>query len=421
MGFAGLSLAVGYERNDDPYSAGGYAGTNLKASLYAELPGRADLRATLRFSDSESESFPEASGGSELAVIRDLEKRDTQELTGGLQFHQAATEWLDLDWALSHSQRWEDLISPEIFFEPGPLGFAQPGTESSTEWRRTQLSGSARIQPWDPLSITTGGDVYWERGHTDTTFFFPGFSLPGSFDLARRVGGVFAEGLLRFDWGLAISASIRGDFPDQAPGEWSPAVGATFQLPKTPLTVFGNWSEGYKLPSFFALGNPLVGDPTLDPERSEGWEIGLRARLFGGRVRSRIAYFDIEVLDLIDLDTSDPMNLILANLDKVISRGVEVEVEVPFSDRLRFGGSATFNPTDIKGSEEDLPRRPRWSGELHVSGSPLESVELGLRVLFVGDFSDFSIPTGDQILDGYTKVDVTASWQVHQRFLNLFR
>ena len=50
-----------------------------------------------------------------------------------------------------------------------------------------------------------------------------------------------------------------------------------------------------------------------------------------------------------------------------------------------------------------------------MSGSPLESIELGMRVLFVGEWLDFSIPTNNRTLDSYTKVDVTAAWQVHDR------
>ena len=103
----------------------------------------------------------------------------------------------------------------------------------------------------------------------------------------------------------------------------------------------------------------------------------------------------------------------LVNRSRTRSHGIELEVEVFVSDRLRFGGSATFNPTDLRGTSDNLPSRPRWRGEWHVSTSPLSSVELGVRMLFVGDSSEFSIPTGDQTLDEYVKVDVTASWQVH--------
>ena len=38
---------------------------------------------------------------------------------------------------------------------------------------------------------------------------------------------------------------------------------------------FGSWGEGFKLPSFFALASPLVGNPGLVPEKSNGWDVGL--------------------------------------------------------------------------------------------------------------------------------------------------
>lgn len=405
LGFAGVSVAGGFETNGDPHSSGGYQGANIKATLDADLPGNTVLRANVRFSESESEAFPVASGGPLLSVSGLLEERDTREVSGGLQFHQATNERLDVEFLISHSHRWEELDSPAIL----PV---QPRTESSDTWSRTQLSASARLLPFEPLEITLGGDIYWEAGGTDTTHFFPDDNVPSRFDLDRRVGGIFAEGLYQFPLGLNISASVRGDFPDEGKTEWSPAVGATLEIPEIPLAINGSWSEGYKLPSFFALANALVGNPDLKAERSRGWEIGLRANPFDGRVWSRITYFDIRVEDLIDFD-SDTFTLV--NRSRMRSRGIEVEVEVPISERLRFGGSATFNPTDIRGSSDRLPRRPRWRGELHVSGSPLESVELGARVLFVGDSSDFSIPTGDRTLDGYAKVNVTASWRVHDR------
>jgi len=415
LGWAGVSLAGSYEANGDAVSDGGYRGGNLKASLDADLPGNADLRATLRFSDTESKSFPEASGGPAFARLRELEERDNQELSASFALHQATTDWLELELLVTHSHRWEALDSPGIFPEPGfPPEAVPPPTASTSDWGRTQLAASARMRPLSSLQLAMGADFYREKGVGDAIYFpDEAFKFRARFERERRVGGVFAEGLYRFDPGLAISLSVRGDFPDEARSVWSPAVGGTFEVPRTPLTLFGNWSRGFKLPSFFALGHPQVGNPDLKAERSEGWEVGLRSRLFGERVFGRLAYFDIEVKNLIDFADGK-----LINQSRVLSRGVEVEVEIRFSRRLSLGRSATFNPTDIVGSSDELPQRPRWQGELHVFGRPLEgleSLELGLRVLFVGDSQDFSIPTGDRTLENYSKVNVTASWQPHDR------
>ena len=222
----------------------------------ADLPGNTVLRANVRFSESESEAFPVASGGPLLSVSGLLEERDTREVSGGLQFHQATNERLDVEFLISHSHRWEELDSPAIL----PV---QPRTESSDTWSRTQLSASARLLPFEPLEITLGGDIYWEAGGTDTTYFFPDDNVPSRFDLDRRVGGIFAEGLYQFPLGLNISASVRGDFPDEGKTEWSPAVGATLEgrtdneYQRTETVTDFEWSAGAILDD--EGGSPAAG------------------------------------------------------------------------------------------------------------------------------------------------------------------
>lgn len=271
---------------------------------------------SLRFSDSESVASPEHTGGKQRLPIADpsglfpssvklFEDRDTQEISSGIQIRQSTNEWLDLELLISHVHRWEEQDTPTQF---------PTRVKSSSEWSRTKLSASARVRPFDPLEVTLGGDVYREDGTDDRTIvLIPGLEFPFDFDFDldfdRVVAGFFAEGLYRFPLGFTVSASIRGDFSEKANTEWSHSVGATFEIPRTPLTVNGSWSEGFELPSFFALADPSTG---------------------------------------------------------------------------------------------------------HVSANPLESVEVGMRVLFVGDSLDFSNAKGHQDLDDYTKVDITASWQVHE-------
>ena len=79
-----LSVAGGYSDSGDPESESRFRGAHTHVSLGAELPGNADLRGVLRFSDSQLEAFPDDSGGVEFAVIRELEQRDVDELSAGL-------------------------------------------------------------------------------------------------------------------------------------------------------------------------------------------------------------------------------------------------------------------------------------------------------------------------------------------------
>jgi len=420
VGFAGLSLAGSYDTNEAPGYPGGYRGGNLKATLDSTFPDGTDLRANVRFNDSVSEFFPVASGGPLFASIRETEERDAQEVSAGLMLDRDIAEVANLQLRVDHAQRWSDSHSPGIAASSSSAFGGIPATLSSTEYRRTRLAGLVNILQGAALDVSMGGDVYWEKGK-DSTLYDPSWPLapvpnPARYELERTVGGVFLEGLYGLDWGVAINASVRVDFPDENDTQWSPSAGATIELPDTRCTsfaewtLFGNWSQGFQLPSFYALGNAIVGNLGLDSEHSRGWEVGLRASLLDGRVRARAAYFDIDVKDLIDFDFDE---FRLVNLNRVRSSGVELEVETFFWDRLRFGGSATYNPIDVVGEDTELLNRPRWQGEVHLIARPIDGLELGLRVLFVGDAPGQSVPTGPVTLESHTRTDITVAWQAH--------
>ena len=428
VGWAGLSVAGGYETSDDPFSDGGYRGGNLKASLDSRLPGEIDVRFDLRFSSAEAKAFPESSGGRELAVIRDLENRDTKQLSIGFSANKQATDWLELNFRLEYLLSREDVNSPGVAPSPGVFVNGVPPTVSSSDLDRTKLSVLGTATPIPSLQFTTGADIEWEDGKSPTVYqidFGMGvMPVSAGFKLDRRVVGWFLEGNYDFDWGVALSGSVRGDFSethlalsgaatDDLPKthrmHWSPNLGATVQVPRTPVTLYGSWGEGFKLPSFFALGNGLAGNPRLAPERSRGWEVGARGSFFDDRLFTRIAYFDIEVAGLIDFD---PEKFKIVNRHRLESRGVELETEVAIMRRLRFGGSATFNPTNLVNDPVDVRNRPRWQGELHLAAQPIPSLEIGVRALFVGSVKATSNPTGvDAVsLDDWQRVDFTAAW-----------
>ena len=61
-----------------------------------------------------------------------------------------------------------------------------------------------------------------------------------------------------------------------------PIISARSCAPITRLPDWGtqlqlSWGKAYKLPSFYALGNPIVGDPTLKPEDAEIWKAASRS------------------------------------------------------------------------------------------------------------------------------------------------
>jgi len=147
------------------------------------------------------------------------------------------------------------------------------------------------------------------------------------------VGGPFAELHWRADCGLILYGGVRADFSDESSSEVTPRVSAQYPIPVIDLVVKGSWGEGFKLPAFFSLANPVVGNPDLVAEHSKGWDLALSRSFWKDRIDGRIAYFEIEVRNLIDFVPGvDPP---LQNRSKVVSRGFEFELNAKRAGRER--------------------------------------------------------------------------------------
>lgn len=63
-----------------------------------------------------------------------------------------------------------------------------------------------------------------------------------------------------------------------------------------------SYGEGFKPPSFFALGHPLVGNPNLRPERSRKFEVGLAHGIDAEGTAVQVSAFRTEIEDLVDFN-----------------------------------------------------------------------------------------------------------------------
>src|SRR5690606_6549747 len=120
--------------------------------------------------------------------------------------------------------------------------------------------------------------------------------------------------------------------------------------------VYGSYSEGYKLPSFFALAHPLVGNPALSPELSRNSEIGLKLQGENGREMALILFHN-QYRDLVDFD---PELFLSVNQSEVTASGVEWRGAGRLSSWLNLELDISYLDTDIKNSDSRLRRRPRW-------------------------------------------------------------
>ena len=404
----GLSLGAALDTSRDPNSDGGYDGASLKAKLNSSVPILdVDVEAFTRIHQGSARSFPESSGGSELAVLRSMEDRDIREILFGLSLERRVADAGRLALRASRASRREELDSPGI--APGAPVPPIPANRSGDEYERWDL---ALVSTWTPPDLETsfqrlqsklvaGVDFVWEDGESDSTPF------PSFYD-HRRTIGVFGELEERIGETITISGSLRFDSTPDENDRLTPAGGLAIAIPHTPITLYGSYGEGYKRPSFYALGS-AIGNPGLRSEKSRGWEVGVRARSLGGRLRAQLGYFDVRVKDLIDFNAAAFQ---LENRRRLISQGVELELEWRARDWLDLRGGLTWNTTDFRGTRDEPLNRPRWRGFATIAIEPTDRLEVAIRTLLVGPSKASAYQTGERVstLAGYERVDVRVGW-----------
>jgi len=124
----------------------------------------------------------------------------------------------------------------------------------------------------------------------------------------------------------------------------------------------------------------------------------------------RLTPFFDRYFNTIDLDEGPPPRLV--NRSQVTANGVEGELSAGLLKRLWLTGHVTYTKTDIDGTDEALRNRPEWRGGVNLGWRPTEAIRANVSFLYVGEFLDSSIPTGDRTLGKYTRVDTNVSWRV---------
>jgi outer membrane cobalamin receptor len=375
--------------------------TGKLASADANRPGR----LILRVSGSDSNAFPDSSGGARLATRRTLQSMKGSEALVGLDQRVLTQGAFTLNLLASYLYRRDDTANPGV--APSPFNSSGlPITTDQSSYRRGTLQAVARYGQGD-WSSAGGVEVQREAGRSAGQLIFFGAHLPGAFDRQRDIVAAFAEGgYVHSAW--TISAGMRADQIEALGTHLTARSGVRYLIPATGLALRASAGTGFKAPSFYALGNPLVGNPKLRPERSASGEIGLVWNGDRG-VEASATLFHARYMDLIDFDPGPPPQLV--NRSAVISKGVSVAVALSISEHLRLNAQTQYVSTvDEAGTQ--LLNRPRWRATAGISWAAASRLSIDLQSSFVSECDDYSIPTGVRTLAPYHVVSVAGALAV---------
>jgi outer membrane receptor protein involved in Fe transport len=345
---------------------------------------------------SNRSDFPESSGGPLFAQNRQMEEGTGRLDAIGVALRPTGTARITPALSAYWSEVGGRTTTPAI--AAGVLS-GVPSITANNSLRRfegvAELAGNGRVVSW--TAALTGLE---EIGRSTGSILF-GVRIPTTFELRRRSVGGLVEGTFRASRDLLMNGALRSDWYDGAAPRLSWRGGVSWRPKRRPLTLFARAGNGYKQPSFYALGNPLVGNPLLRPERSWSGEAG--ARLDGRWSWVSVTAFRNRYVDLIDFD---PLAFRIVNRAHVTTSGLEFAGATSVGEHGAL--VATFTHLDVN-SETPLLQRPKWFGSLRATWRPARDFELAGRVAYEGARFDSSVPTGLVRLPRRIFFDVSAN------------
>ncbi|MEE8556759.1 MAG: TonB-dependent receptor, partial [Myxococcota bacterium] len=258
-----------------------------------------------------------------------------------------------------------------------------------------------------------------------------------SFDDKRRTLGVYLQDRIR--WGERVfgTLGLRFDDPSDFEARLTYRATAGVRIPEWNTILRSSYGTGFKAPSLSQLNSRAFGgNPDLDPETSEGFDVGLEHTAWEGKVVGAATFFYNEVDDLIvavfDAGSGSFLNF---NIDRSRAHGVEATLAIEPVRSLRLTGSYTYTHTEVQGTPAGfgitegsrLLRRPTHKANFEIIWQFLEGRgELSANVLYVGNRRDLDPETFAAVTaDDYTTVglagrfDVTDWLEVYARVENL--
>ena len=248
----------------------------------------------------------------------------------------------------------------------------------------------------------------WKEEQTTNSGYSP-FGTT-SFDDRSRSASVFVSGILDFARLPTASAGVRLDDHSEFGAVATYKLSLSYPVPRTGTAIKGSIGTGFRAPSLNELYYPWYGNPDLEPERTFGYDLGVRHGLEGARASFELAWFDNVYRNLI---ASNPVTWLADNIGEARSSGVEFQSSLRPVEDVTLKGFYAFTRTEDRATGKQLLRRPRHSGGGSISYRR-SSFDVLLSASRVGARldNDFGGPHGEYFNPAYTRLDAAVTYRV---------
>ncbi|MBZ5570820.1 MAG: TonB-dependent receptor [Acidobacteriia bacterium] len=399
---SGSYVRVGEQIGLDSYDLGTGAFNST-----ADLGGQRILQFSIRYENRQSDGYAEGSGGPEFALVRQAERDHAGELVGGITYQQQWKPWWLYSVEFDGFRRTDHNFSPAIWDQNPPTFFSLPSSLGDVEFRRLHFGVSNNFKISSALMAHLGMGWHDEHGTNDSLI---SGTTPFSFDLDRNTLDVNGELVYRARR-LTASAGLGINKTEGFDGVFSPRVGVNYQLAGSTY-VKGSWGKGFFIPSFYALSEPVIGNPALQPEYSQSFDLGIEHSFPRPRVKVSATYFHNRMTNLVDFD-SNVFKLI--NRTNVLTQGVEFASAYQITRRLELGGEFSYLDWSLENTTQPLRYVPRWRGGMDVDWRINRHLYSRVETLVVGRRYDFQIPVQSiETVGGYSTTNLILNYEVNR-------
>ena len=232
---------------------------------------------------------------------------------------------------------------------------------------------------------------------------------------------------------LTVAASTRYDDNSEFNTGNTSRIEAIYQINDS-LRMRSAYGTAIKNPTFterFGFYTNFIGNPSLEPEQSSNWELGIDQQFLGGHSSISFTLFNSELENEIDGNFVDPVTFRYTSVNRAgLSKrqGMELTTLNQFNDAVSLNFSYTYtDAVESDGNDRyvDEVRRPRHTGSLNLSWQVKDTLHINTNAQFNGSQIDVVYPENVKLAD-YTLINLSANYKATQnldiyiRFDNLF-
>jgi vitamin B12 transporter len=386
-------------------------GTNqdaFNAQLGLSLPGQTRLSLTSRWNQTNT-GLPIEFVGNPAPIVPTIDPNTRQESETwivGLALQTRPVSWWGTELRLGRFWNKTAFIDPADPFPCPPATFGPPcdfpGT-FETERREVEWLNHFHIGTW---STSTFGIEY--RHETANVQGTNGFG-----PITETVSGLFQQ-QFRFFERLFMSAGVRVEDNDVFGRSVTERGSLAYQIKAWGTRIRGGAGSGFRAPTFNDLFFPGFSNPSLEPEKSFGYDFGADQSLWKNRVRLGLTYFQTKYTNLIAccVPLATFPFATTGNIGRARSAGIEFTSEVDLLDNLTASVNYTYTDSENLLTDRPLPREPRhrWNGR--IQWEPWKRVLLWTEVHAVSRQFE---PLGEVYNSGHTRWDIGGTYRLFER------